>query len=194
MTGLFGGSFDPPHYGHVALAETALTHFALARLLVLPTGRAPHKEVATDAEIRCRLAGAAFAGHPEISLSRFELDRAGPSYTVETARWAARTYGECVFLVGADEFAGFSEWKDPNGILELVRLGVATRPGYPQESLERVLGEIAQPDRVAFFAIEPLPVSSREIRARVARGESIDGLVPPAVAALIEKLGLYRQG
>jgi nicotinate-nucleotide adenylyltransferase len=103
-------------------------------------------------------------------------------------------FDDPLFLVGADEFCDFLGWKDPNGVLELARLGVATRPGYPRERLERVLAELERPDRVAFFEIEPLDISSREIRARVGRGEPVDELVPPAVAAAIQRLGLYRGG
>jgi nicotinate-nucleotide adenylyltransferase len=192
VTGLFGGAFDPPHYGHVALAERALAHFGLERLVVLPTGDPPHKTATAPAEIRCRLAGAAFAGHPEICLSRHELDRPGPSYTVDTAEWAAGKYGDAIFLVGADEFGDFLTWKKPQRILELVRLGVATRPGFERSDLEPVLAELDRPERVEFFEIEPLPASSSDIRARVRRGEPIEGLVPPAVEALIRSLGLYR--
>ncbi len=192
MTGLFGGAFDPPHYGHVALVERALAQLRLERLVVLPTGDPPHKRTSTPADVRCRLAGAAFAGHPEICLSRHELDRAGPSYTVDTATWAAGKYGDAIFLVGADEFASFLAWREPDRILELVRLGVATRPGYERSQLDAVLARLERPQRVEFFEIEPLPVSSSEIRDRIARAEPIAGLVPPAVAALIDALGLYR--
>jgi nicotinate-nucleotide adenylyltransferase len=191
-TGLLGGAFDPPHYGHLALAEAAIAHFGLERLVVVPTARPPHKEVETDPEVRCRLAGAAFAGRPEICLSRFELDREGPSYSVDTARWAARRWGDVVFLVGADELAEFLAWKEPDAIVELVRVGVATRPGYPRRRLEAVLAALARPERVEPFEIPAWPVSSSEVRARVARGEPIDELVPPAVAALVATLGLYR--
>ena len=192
MTGLFGGAFDPPHYGHVALAERALAQLRLERLVVLTTGDPPHKRTSTPSDVRCRLAGAAFAGHPEICLSRHELDRPGPSYTVDTASWAAGKYGDAIFLVGADEFASFLEWREPDRILELVRLGVATRPGHERSQLDAVLARLERPQRVEFFEIEPLPVSSSEIRDRIARAEPIAGLVPPAVAALIDALGLYR--
>ena len=101
-----------------------------------------------------------------------------------------------VFLIGADEFADFPSWKEPDAVLELARLGVASRPGYPQEQLDEVLAGLAHPERVLFFEIEPQPVSSREIRERVARGEPIDGLVPrpwrprsPAAASTAAKLG-----
>jgi nicotinate-nucleotide adenylyltransferase len=192
VTGLLGGAFDPPHLGHLALADTARRRFELDRLVVVVTGSPPHKAVETDAELRHRLAEAAFAGRDWAEVSRLELDRDGPSYTVETARWAEEEYGEAIFLVGADEFASFLTWREPREILRHVRLGVATRPGFPPEALEAVLPELERPDRVELFEMTEWPVSSTEIRARVARGEPIDGLVPPRVAELIAELGLYR--
>ena len=107
--------------------------------------------------------------------------------TLEAGRWV-----DPLFLIGADEFCDFLEWKDPEGVLARARLAVATRPGYPRERLERVLVQLSHPERVQFFEIEPLPISSRELRERVARGEPVDGLVPAAVAELIESRGLYR--
>lgn len=175
MTGLFGGAFDPPHNGHVALVQAAVRHFSLDRLVVLVVAEPGHKAVYADADARVRLARAAFPGY------EVELDR--HPRTVDMLR--ERGWDDPLFLIGADELADFPEWKEPEAVLELTRLGVATRPGYPREPLGR-------PDRVLFFEIEPLPVSSTEVRERVARGEPIDDLVPPAVAALIEGEGLYR--
>lgn len=192
MTGLFGGAFDPPHLGHVALAEAAIAHFSLERLVVIPTGVAPHKEVTTPAELRCRLAEAAFATVPRAEISRWEIERGEPSYTLETTRWARERYGELIFLVGADQFAKLETWYRPDDVLELARLGVATRPGYPREALDAVLAKLRDPSRVEFFELDPHAVSSTEVRDRVARGEPIDGLVPAAVARLVEELGLYR--
>jgi nicotinate-nucleotide adenylyltransferase len=192
VTGLLGGAFDPPHLGHLALAETARGRFELDRLVVVVTGSPPHKAVEADAEVRYRLAEAAFAGRDWAEVSRWELDRDGPSYTVETARWAEEEYGEAIFLVGADEFSSFLTWREPREILRHVRLGVATRPGFPPEALETVLPELERPDRVELFEMTEWPVSSTEIRARVARGEPIGELVPPRVAELIAELGLYR--
>jgi nicotinate-nucleotide adenylyltransferase len=189
--GLLGGAFDPPHSGHLALAERAVDHFGLERLLVVVTGVPPHKAVRTDAETRFRLAEAAFAGRPGIEFSRHELDRAGPSYTAATARWAAERWGDAVFLVGADEFADFLRWREPDKVLERVRLGVATRSGYPRKELESVLAELALPGRVEFFEMPEISVSSSEIRRRVAAGEAIDDLVPEPVRKLIYELGLY---
>lgn len=190
--GLLGGAFDPPHFGHVALARDAFAHFGLERLVVVPTGEPPHKAVETDAETRYRLAAAAFADVDAVELSRHELERTGPSYTVETARWAAGRFDDPVFLVGADEFADFPTWKEPDEVLEHVRLGVASRPGFRDERLNCVLARLRRPERVELFPIEPLPISSREVRARVAAGEPIGALVPAPVEALIDELRLYR--
>jgi nicotinate-nucleotide adenylyltransferase len=192
VIGLLGGAFDPPHRGHLVLADEAVRHFALERLLVVPTGRAPHKPVETEPEIRFRLAEAAFDGRSGVELSRYEVDRDGPSYTVNTVAWAGRLFGEVVFIVGADEFASFLSWHDPEGVLRHARLGVATRPGYARDRLAEVLGAIERPDRVELFSIPSVPVSSSGIRERVRRGEPIDGLVTPRVAELIADLRLYR--
>jgi nicotinate-nucleotide adenylyltransferase len=193
--GLLGGTFDPPHNGHVALARRALEALGLERLVVVPVGEAPHKPVGTDAQTRFRLAEAAFAGVPRTELSRVELEREGRSYTVDTAVWAEREHGDdVVLLLGADEFADFPAWHEPDRILEHVRLAVATRPGIPHDRLEAVRAGLRHPDRVTFFDLEPIPISSRDLRDRVARGEPIAGLVPPPVARVIEEVGLYRDG
>jgi nicotinate-nucleotide adenylyltransferase len=104
-----------------------------------------------------------------------------------------RRFDEAVFLIGADEFCDFLDWKDPNGVLELAPVAVAARPGYPRERLDRVLERLDRPDRVRFFELDPDPIASREVRERVASGESIDDLVPPAVAKEIGRLNLYRR-
>jgi len=175
VTGLYGGVFDPPHNGHVALARAAQKHFGFDRFVILVAEHPGHKAVHAPAEVRLRLAEAAFPG------LAVELDP--HAWTVDMLR--ARDWDDPVFLVGADQLAAFRTWKEPDGVVELARLGVATRPGY-------LLGA-AQP-RVEPFEIPALDVSSSEVRRRVAAGEPIDELVPPAVAALIEELGLYRQG
>lgn len=189
---LLGGAFDPPHVGHLALADAAVAHFGLRLLVVVVSGIAPHKEIATDAETRFRLAAAAFEGRRSCEVSRREIECGGVSYTVETARWAAARWSDPVFLVGADEFADFFSWRDPDGVVERVRLGVATRPGYPRERLEDVRTRLRRPERVELFEIPAVPVSSREIRRRVAAGEPINGLVPEPVERLIGELRLYR--
>jgi nicotinate-nucleotide adenylyltransferase len=182
VTGLLGGAFDPPHNGHVALARSAEQEFDLDELVILVSSRPGHKDVSLDGETRLRLTRAAFPGH-EVELDPHErtVDM------LESGRWR-----DPLFVIGADEFADFLTWKDPNGVLARARLGVATRPGYPRERLDEVLENVTRPERVRFFAIDPLPISSRDIRERVARGEPIDDLVPAAVAELIDSLGLYR--
>jgi nicotinate-nucleotide adenylyltransferase len=182
LIGLLGGAFDPPHEGHLALARAAITRFGLERLLVLVVAEPGHRGVETPAETRLRLAEAAFAGLAEV-----RLDEHGR--TVDSLR--AGAWDEPLFLIGADQFAEFLSWQEPDVVLDLARLGVATRPGYPQEQLDAVLAQLRCPERVLFFEIEPLPVSSTEVRERVARGEAIDWLVPEAVASLIAELGLY---
>jgi nicotinate-nucleotide adenylyltransferase len=184
VTGLLGGAFNPPHNGHLALARAAQEHFDLDDLAVLVAERPGHKRVHLDAETRLKLARAAF---PDFQVEPDPYER-----TVDMLR--ARQCGEPLFLIGADQFADFLTWKDPEGVLALSRIGVATRPGFPLERLDSVLQQLSRPDRVELFEIEPVSISSREIRERVGRGESIDGLVPPAVAELIESLGLYRNG
>jgi nicotinate-nucleotide adenylyltransferase len=182
LTGLLGGAFDPPHVGHVAFADAAVRELALERLVVVVVAHPGHKTVHSPGLDRLELTRAAFPGH------EVELDR--HARTVDMLR--AGRWNDPVVLIGADEFADFPRWKEPDALLDLARLGVASRPGYPRERLEQVLAGLRRPDRVRFFEIEPVAVSSSEIRARVARGESIEGLVPPAVAAAIRDRGLYR--
>jgi nicotinate-nucleotide adenylyltransferase len=183
--GVFGGAFDPPHVGHVELARTGIERFRLDRLLVRVIEDPGHKEVSTAAEIRLLLAELAFAPLDEAQVSLDPYAR-----TVDSLE--ALALEAPVFLVGADEFADFPSWKDPERVLELARLGVATRPGIDQTRLDAVLSALDRPDRVTFFELDPLPVSSSDIRSRVAGGRSIDGLVPAAVRAEIDRLALYR--
>jgi len=183
VTGLLGGTFNPPHNGHIALAEAARRHFDLDELAILVAVRPGHKEVQLGAEPRLKLAQAAFPDY-EVELDPYER-------TVDLLK--EQRWNDPLFLIGADQFADFLTWKDPEGVIERARIGVATRPGFARERLDQVLGRLSRPERVELFDIEPVPVSSRDIRDRVARGEAIDGLVPPEVAALIHSLGLYQR-
>jgi nicotinate-nucleotide adenylyltransferase len=194
MTGLFGGTFNPPHNGHLALARAALDHFSLERLVVAPAGEPPLKDHdgLLDSEIRYRLAEAAFGELPRTEVSRIDMDRSQPAYSHDTVRLARERWGDVVFLVGADRFADFPRWQAPDEVLHYARLGVATRPRVPLEAVERVLSQLARPDRVEFFEIPDVDVASKDVRRLVAEGAAIDELVPPRVAALISELGLYR--
>jgi nicotinate-nucleotide adenylyltransferase len=181
-TGLLGGTFNPPHNAHVLLARTAKAHFGLDELRVLVAANPPHKDVDVDADTRVALTKLAF---PDDIVVRDDHP-----YSIDTVSG----FGEdAVFLVGADQFASFLTWRHPDELLEKVRLGVATRPGYPREVLDRVLSQLRRPERVELFDMEPAPISSSDIRGRLALGEPIDDLVPEAVAREIERLGLYRR-
>jgi nicotinate-nucleotide adenylyltransferase len=189
-TGILGGAFDPPHAGHVALAEEAIRRFGLERLFVLVVAEPGHKPVATPVEERLGLARAAFA-----DLALAEVQREEHAYTVDSLRSGDydQDQGAAVFLVGADEFADFLTWKEPEEILDRVRLGVATRPGYPRERLLEVVGELGRPDRVELFDIPAVDVSSSDLRLRLARGESAEDLLPAAVARRVVERGLYHE-
>jgi nicotinate-nucleotide adenylyltransferase len=179
---LYGGAFDPPHLGHVAVADAARERFDAERLLVLVSERPAHRAVRASAEDRLALARAAFP-RDEVRLDPYPR-------TVELLR--AEQFEEPVFVVGADQFLGFLAWSEPDEVLERARVAVATRPGFPREELEPVLAKLAHPERVLFFEIEPNPAASTDVRARAAAGEPLDGLVPAAVARLVAERGLYR--
>lgn len=185
MNGLFGGAFDPPHAGHVALVETARRALELDEVLVLVAAAPGHKRVDTPAAVRLELTRAAFPD-AEVVLDPYPR-------TIDMLRAHPERAGT-VFLIGADEFVDLPTWKEPEEVVRLVRLGVATRPGYASERLASVLGEIGAPERVSFFELEPLPISSRSLRARLDRGEDVHAFVPSAVWSAIERDGLYGRG
>jgi nicotinate-nucleotide adenylyltransferase len=185
VTGILGGAFDPPHVGHVALAREAIEHFGLERLLVLVVDDPGHKRTVAPAETRLELARIAFEDVPGAEV---ELDR--HARTVDSLE-QRRPPKDAVFVIGSDELADFPDWKRPERVLELVRLGVAMRPGVPERQLEDVRARFPAPGRIEYFAMEPVAVSSTAIRDRLARGESIEGLVPARVADRIARLGLY---
>jgi nicotinate-nucleotide adenylyltransferase len=181
VIGILGGTFDPPHNGHVALAQAALQELDLEELVVLLVANPGHRPCVEDAETRLALAEAAFAGVP-----RTHVERDENPYTVDAVKGGR--FGDAVFVVGADEGAAFPRWKDPDEILRWVKLAVGTRSGYPPPDLERY------GDRVISFELASPPISSNEIRARINAGKPLDDLVPSDVALLIEEGGLYRNG
>jgi nicotinate-nucleotide adenylyltransferase len=188
--GIFGGTFDPPHNAHVALACAALDELQLDEVRWIPAGRPWQKARAiTPAEHREAMVRAAIDGEPRFVLDRSELQRNGPSYTLDTVRALAKERPEAQWflVIGADQYAGLHTWRDWQQLLGLVTLAVANRPGPMPAMNEQVL---RFPHRVV-----PLPmldISATDIRARAARGLPIGSLVPAAVARYIESHGLYR--
>jgi nicotinate-nucleotide adenylyltransferase len=182
--GVFGGEFDPPHLGHVAVVRVAREQLGLDRVIVVPTARPPHREApATPAETRLRLAEAAFAGEPGVEVSRLELDRPGPSYTVDTLI-ALAPRGRLVLILGTDQAAGLLDgtWHESDQVRRLAELAVAPRGP----------GEVVSGPRVTPLDMAPVDVSSTDVRAALLAGGG-DGLVPPAVLEAIRSEGLYRQ-
>ncbi len=177
MLGLFGGAFDPPHRGHVELARRAKTELGLDKLVVLVVADPGHKHVETPADVRLRLARAAFPADDVL------LDT--HARTIDTLR-AHPDWVDPVFLIGADEFCDFLSWYEPDEVLERTRIAVATRPGFPRERLEGVLAALSHPERVLFFEIEPTPVASSDLRRHFS-----DDDVPSAVADIVHGEGLY---
>lgn len=182
--GVFGGEFDPPHLGHLAVARIARDQLGLDRLLVVPAGTPPHREASgTSGEVRYRMAELAFAGEPRVDVSRIELDRVGPSYTVDTVR-ALADEGELVLVVGADQAEDLlaGRWHESDEILRLAHLAVAPRGG--NLSLDGT--DVTQLD------MTPVDLSSTGARAEIAAGRG-EGDVAPAVLELIRREGLYAQ-
>lgn len=182
--GVFGGSFDPVHVGHLAIALAALETVPLDRVLFVPARRSPLKErdpVASVAD-RVTMLEKAIANEPRFALSRVEIERDGVSYTVDTLE-ALRAEGELFLILGSDALADLARWRKPDRIREIATILVAGRPGAPEPDRTHR----AQP-----FDAPKLDISSRELRARAARGMSLRYLVPDAVWEHIRKRGLYR--
>ncbi len=190
--GILGGTFDPIHFGHLAMAEEARERLGLARVLFIPTGEPPHKpQGRASAEDRCRMTELAVAENPAFAVSRIEIDRPGRSYTVETLRDLHAQYPETdfTFIIGADMALDFHRWRDPEGILAQAAVVAITRPGYDLAQL----ATLPTAGRITPLDAPGLYLSSTDLRARVREGRSIRYLVPAAVREYIEERGLYRQ-
>lgn len=198
-----GGTFDPIHVGHLAVAEEARDALGLERIAFIPAGQPPHKrpgEVSPAAD-RLAMVALAIAGNPAFELRRNEVDRAGPSYTVDTvaelvaAEGAAGRSPDLTLILSAETFADLRTWHEPGRLLAAVRVAVVPREGYPAPDpgwLARTFP--GQEDRVDFLEGPRLGLSSTALRARVASGRSIRYLVPDAVAGYIAEHWLYRPG
>jgi nicotinate-nucleotide adenylyltransferase len=197
--GLLGGTFNPPHIGHLVCAMEARDQLALDVVRLVPTSTPPHKQVEADPGIAARveLCRLAIAGEPGVELSLVEVERGGPSYTVDTLRTLndEAPEDELTFIVGGDMASTLPQWREPAEILRRARLGVAEREGVRRaDILERLQQVGGGGERIDFFDMPRLDVSSSLIRRRVAAGRPIRHLVPAAVAARVAELGLYRVG
>lgn len=190
--GVYGGTFDPIHQTHLDIAQAALIQAGLDRVLFVVSATPPHKRhlVHVSAEDRFALVQAALTrlGEPGFEASRIEIDRGGPSYTVDTLRAlrAAHPDAELSLIIGADALVDLPRWHDPEGILTLAHLLVAPRPGFAPEALPELLH-----GRYTMLGFTETPVSSTEVRAALARGDNPESLVPPGAAALVCEKGLY---
>jgi nicotinate-nucleotide adenylyltransferase len=196
-TGIFGGTFDPPHLGHLAAAQEACVALGLDRVLFVPAGQNPLKlgEQISAPEHRLAMTELAIEDDPAFAISRADLDRVGPSYTVDLLERLHAELGpdeELAFITGTDVLHELHRWRSPERILQLARLVAINRPGerviYPNELETRVAGAR---ERVTVIQTPGVAVSSTELRARVARGQPIRYLVPDAVAAYVADHRLY---
>jgi nicotinate-nucleotide adenylyltransferase len=189
-----GGTFDPIHHGHLLTAEEAAVQFGLEQVIFVPTGRPwmkADREV-SPAEDRYLMTVIATASNPRFTVSRIEIDRAGPTYTVDTLRALREQHpgAELFFVTGADAMLEIFQWKDPDELLSLAHFIAATRPGYDLAHFESS-APTAHPN-VTVMNIPALAISSTDIRQRVREGRPIRYLVPEGVKSYIEKAGLYR--
>lgn len=186
--GILGGTFDPPHVGHLIVAQDALSALSLAGVTFVPAAHPPHKRRSdlTPAPLRLAMLRAAVTGQTGFAVDAAEVERGGVSYTVDTLRSLQRQNPDrkLFLLMGADQYAEFATWRAPDEIRQLARVVVLSRAG------ERI--SPATPD-VRFLPVTRIDVSATDIRRRVARGQPIRYLVPAPVEALIREHGLYRE-
>jgi len=194
--GVFGGTFDPVHNGHVLPLEAAAAKFRLDRVLYVPARLSPHKDAApTDARHRVAMLALAIAGRPDWSIDLEELDRQPPSFTIETLRAIASRHpdDELWLLMGTDILAGFARWREPEAILALARVAAFHREPYVGTGL--VVPEVAGlADRLAIFDAGSVKISATDLRKDLEAGRAIGGRVPEPVAEYITKQGLYKPG
>lgn len=191
-----GGTFDPIHYGHLLMAEEARTAFALDRVMFVPNGRPAHKKVyaVSSPEDRYAMTLLATASNPDFSCSRLELERPGPSYTIDTLRAVRQMYPELealYFITGADAVLEILTWHEYDKLAQECRFIAVTRPGFVLERLAEIADK-AFLDRVSFLPIPALEISSTDLRRRVRDGRSLKYLTPEPVEAYLRQQGLYR--
>ena len=194
--GILGGTFNPPHMGHLVMAQEALDQLGLDRVVFMPVAVPPHKEAREDpgGKARVALCRLAVEDDERFAVSDLEVRRGGASYTVDTLRELHELEPEhdLTFIVGGDMAQSLPAWREPEAVLALARLAVAEREGVNREDVARRLEPLHNGDRVVFFDMPRIDISSSAIRRRVAEGRSILYLVPDAVAEAIAARDLYR--
>ncbi len=193
-----GGTFDPIHYGHLVTAEEALVQFNLDRVLFMPAGmpvlKAPHD--ISSAEDRYLMTVLATGPNPDFDVSRMEVDREGPTYTVDTLKALRNMYGpstQLFFITGADAVWDIVSWRDAATIADLATFIGVTRPGYDLDAARRAHNDAATRFQIEYVEVPALAISSTDIRARVRDRRPIRYLTPDPVVAYITKRGLYRE-
>jgi nicotinate-nucleotide adenylyltransferase len=194
--GVLGSAFNPPHLGHLALAQEALWQLDLSEVILVPTGEAPHKRIADDPgrELRMTMTRLAAADDSRFSVSALEVEREGPSYTYETLEMLARERGETelVFVMGADAAVGLESWRNPERVVELARIAVARRAGISEADVAAVMRNLGCEGRETMLEMPQFGVSSSAVRVRAREGRPLRYLVPEPVARFIEEKGIYR--
>lgn len=189
--GVFGGTFDPPHVGHLIVAQDVFEALALDRLLFVPAPNPPHKRgiEVTPGEMRLRMLEAAIAGDARFQVSDLEFQRPGPSYSVDTLRELHRIEGDgqLFFILGADQLAEFASWKEPEEVARLAELVVIGRGGWEPWNVKPRIDI-----RYRELVVTRVDISAREIRRRVREGLSVRYMVPESVIRIIDAEGLYR--
>jgi nicotinate-nucleotide adenylyltransferase len=190
--GVMGGTFDPIHLGHLVAASEVAHLFALDEVVFVPTGEPWQKaeRAVTDPETRFLMTAIATADDPRFTVSRVDIERAGPTYTVDTLRDLAAQHpgAELFFITGADALASIMTWRDPDDVLALAHLVAVTRPGHDLDAAH------LPPGAATVVEIPALAISSTDCRERVAAGAPITYLVPAGVERFIVETGLYRAG
>lgn len=192
--GIFGGTFDPPHLGHLIVAEEVRQSFALGKIVFIPSARPPHKERSpvVEATYRYIMTELAIQDNPYFEVSDIEIRRPGKSYTIDTIKEFKKTYGsevEIYFIMGGDGIFEIDTWKEPEGILRLCKVIVTTRPGFDLLKVEDRLKK-----KVILTEVSGIGISSSEIRQRLRKGKGIRYLVPKSVEEFILNKDLYCSG
>jgi nicotinate-nucleotide adenylyltransferase len=194
--GILGGTFNPPHLGHLVAAQEAYRELALDKVTLIPAGLPPHKPVEDEpgAEHRLELCRLAVAGDDRFSVSDLELRRDGPSFTVDTLELLrSQSPSDDLFLIlGADVAAGLPKWREPERVLELATVAIAKRRGTAKEAVQEALAQLKGGERARFFQMPRIGISSTMVRRRVRAGQPIRYFVPDGVMHYIETHGIYR--